>query len=172
MIFHEPMTALDPVYTIRDQIAETVMRHPRPQRRRADCRQGHRHVCRSYRGIWQRTRRVDAPEHPYTRAMLASTVQGQMRDVEIETIPGSPPDLGRLPPGCSFAPRCRYAAAECSAAVPAPRAVSARPVRLLHQGGRAPNAAQVRRCRARYGAPSDCLTGEHVALEEHDVFAP
>jgi len=27
MIFQEPMTALDPVYTIGDQIAETVMRH-------------------------------------------------------------------------------------------------------------------------------------------------
>jgi peptide/nickel transport system ATP-binding protein len=29
MIFQEPMTALDPVYTIGDQIAETVMRHGR-----------------------------------------------------------------------------------------------------------------------------------------------
>ena len=27
MIFQEPMTALDPVYTIGEQIAETVMRH-------------------------------------------------------------------------------------------------------------------------------------------------
>ena len=27
MIFQEPMLALDPVYTIGDQIAETVMRH-------------------------------------------------------------------------------------------------------------------------------------------------
>ena len=40
--------------------------------------------------------------------MLASTVHGgQSRDAEIEAIPGSPPDLRRLPPGCSFAPRCK-----------------------------------------------------------------
>jgi peptide/nickel transport system ATP-binding protein len=59
------------------------------------------------------------PRHPYTLGMLASTVHGQARDKDIEAIPGSPPDMRRLPPGCSFAPRCRYAAAECTAAVPA-----------------------------------------------------
>ncbi|HXW29051.1 MAG TPA: oligopeptide/dipeptide ABC transporter ATP-binding protein, partial [Xanthobacteraceae bacterium] len=64
------------------------------------------------------------PRHPYTIAMLASTVHGQMRDVDIEAIPGSPPDLRRLPPGCSFAPRCRYAVADCVAAVPPPVAVA------------------------------------------------
>src|SRR5882672_3023529 len=32
MIFQEPMTALDPVYTIGEQIAETVMRHERCSR--------------------------------------------------------------------------------------------------------------------------------------------
>jgi peptide/nickel transport system ATP-binding protein len=51
--------------------------------------------------------------------MLASTIHGgQSRDTEIETIPGSPPDMRRLPPGCSFAPRCRYADQACTAAVP------------------------------------------------------
>jgi len=59
------------------------------------------------------------PRHPYTLGMLASTVHGQMRDKDIEAISGSPPDMRRLPPGCSFAPRCRYADAECTAAVPA-----------------------------------------------------
>jgi peptide/nickel transport system ATP-binding protein len=59
-----------------------------------------------------------APRHPYTIGMLASTVHGEMRDKDIEAIPGSPPDLRRLPPGCSFAPRCRHAVAACAAAVP------------------------------------------------------
>src|SRR5581483_2876720 len=59
------------------------------------------------------------PRHPYTLGMLASTVHGQARDKDIEAIPGSPPDMRRLPPGCSFAPRCRYADAACTAAVPA-----------------------------------------------------
>jgi peptide/nickel transport system ATP-binding protein len=51
--------------------------------------------------------------------MLASTVHGQARDKDIEAIPGSPPDMRRLSRGCSFAPRCRYADADCVAAVPA-----------------------------------------------------
>ena len=59
------------------------------------------------------------PAHPYTRGMLASTVDGSMRNRDIEAIPGSPPDLRRLPPGCSFAPRCRFAEQACLAAVPA-----------------------------------------------------
>jgi len=59
------------------------------------------------------------PGHPYTLGMLASTVHGQPRDKDIEAIPGSPPDMRRLAPGCSFAPRCRYADAACTAAVPA-----------------------------------------------------
>lgn len=65
------------------------------------------------------------PSHPYTLGMLASTIHGgQSRDTEIEAIPGSPPDMRRLPPGCSFAPRCRYADPECTASVPTPTAIA------------------------------------------------
>jgi peptide/nickel transport system ATP-binding protein len=52
-------------------------------------------------------------KHPYTRGLLASTVHGGMRGQRLETIPGSPPNLAHLPPGCPFAPRCRYAVEEC-----------------------------------------------------------
>ena len=62
-----------------------------------------------------------APVHPYTAGLLASTVHGQPRDRNIDAIPGSPPDLRRLSPGCSFAPRCPRRTAECRHAVPAPR---------------------------------------------------
>ncbi|HKU95018.1 MAG TPA: ABC transporter ATP-binding protein, partial [Vineibacter sp.] len=58
------------------------------------------------------------PRHPYTRGMLASTIHGQDRGRDIEAIPGSPPDMRRLPPGCAFAPRCRHADAQCRAASP------------------------------------------------------
>ena len=211
MVFQEPMTALDPVYTIGEQIAETVIRHegcslkaamaralellqvvkvPSPERRL----KAYPHELSG--GLRQRamialalscrpsllladepTTALDAtvqiqvlillrklqkelgmgvifvthdlgvaaqiadkvavmyagriveygdvrdvlmrPQHPYTLGMLASTVHGQSRDKDIEAIPGSPPDMRRLPPGCSFAPRCRYAEAECIVAVPA-----------------------------------------------------
>jgi peptide/nickel transport system ATP-binding protein len=61
-----------------------------------------------------------APAHPYTAGLMASTVHDQASDEDIAAIPGSPPDLRRLPPGCSFAPRCRWAMAACRQAFPAP----------------------------------------------------
>ena len=61
------------------------------------------------------------PLHPYTQGLMNSTVHGQPRDRDIEAIPGSPPDLRRLPQGCSFAPRCPYAGPECRAEFPEPR---------------------------------------------------
>jgi peptide/nickel transport system ATP-binding protein len=222
MIFQEPMTALDPVYTIGDQIAETVVHHegcshkagmaralellqvvkvPSPERRL----KAYPHELSG--GLRQRamialalscrpsllladepTTALDAtvqiqvlillrklqkefgmgvifvthdlgvaaqiadkvavmyagriveygnvrdvmmrPSHPYTLGMLASTIQGgQSRDKEIEAIPGSPPDMRRLPSGCSFAPRCRYADRLCTTIVPTPTAVA--PGRLV-----------------------------------------
>ncbi|WP_419897191.1 ABC transporter ATP-binding protein [Roseomonas sp. USHLN139] len=59
-----------------------------------------------------------APFHPYTGGLLGSTVHDQPRDRPLEAIPGAPPDMRALPPGCSFAPRCAQALAECSAAPP------------------------------------------------------
>ena len=64
---------------------------------------------------------LSAPAHPYTAGLLASTVHGELGDRDIAAIPGSPPDLRRLPPGCSFAPRCVRRTAECRSAVPEPR---------------------------------------------------
>ena len=61
-----------------------------------------------------------APAHPYTAGLLASTVHDQAPDEDIAAIPGSPPDLRRLPPGCSFAPRCQLAMAACRTEVPPP----------------------------------------------------
>ena len=66
---------------------------------------------------------LQAPLHPYTAGLLASTVHGQPRDRDIDAIGGSPPDLRRLPQGCSFAPRCAQRRAECGIAQPQPRRV-------------------------------------------------
>jgi peptide/nickel transport system ATP-binding protein len=60
------------------------------------------------------------PAHPYTAGLLASTVHDQAADQDIAAIPGSPPDLRRLPPGCSFAPRCSFAIAPCRDKFPDP----------------------------------------------------
>ena len=61
---------------------------------------------------------VDAPRHPYSRGLLASTVQGGMRGQRLEAIPGAPPDLGEVPAACSFASRCKFVEPKCLAAPP------------------------------------------------------
>ena len=61
-----------------------------------------------------------APAHPYTAGLLASTVHDQPPEEDIAAIPGSPPDLRRLPPGCSFAPRCSQVLPACREGFPPP----------------------------------------------------
>ena len=68
---------------------------------------------------------LKTPAHPYSAGLLASTVHGQPRERDIDAIPGSPPDLRRLTPGCSFAPRCPRRIADCRRAVPEPRLIEA-----------------------------------------------
>ncbi|MCC7483684.1 MAG: ABC transporter ATP-binding protein [Burkholderiales bacterium] len=58
------------------------------------------------------------PRHPYTEGLLNSTVQAVPRRTRLTPIPGSPPNPARLAPGCSFAPRCPYAVAPCTQALP------------------------------------------------------
>ena len=54
----------------------------------------------------------DSPAHPYTKALLDAAFGLQdMR--KRKPIPGEPPNLAHLPPGCSFHPRCEYADDQC-----------------------------------------------------------
>jgi oligopeptide/dipeptide ABC transporter ATP-binding protein len=46
------------------------------------------------------------PKHPYTAALIGSTPVLGQADKELDTIPGSVPNLINLPAGCKFAPRC------------------------------------------------------------------
>jgi oligopeptide/dipeptide ABC transporter ATP-binding protein len=58
------------------------------------------------------------PQHPYSRGLLNSfpTLGGPKR--ELTGIPGSPPDLRRLPAGCAFQPRCSVAIEQCTTVRP------------------------------------------------------
>jgi peptide/nickel transport system ATP-binding protein len=67
---------------------------------------------------------VDAPKHPYSRGLLASTVHGGMRGQRLEAIPGAPPDLGEMPTACSFAARCKFVEPRCLASPPPLSAVT------------------------------------------------
>jgi peptide/nickel transport system ATP-binding protein len=58
------------------------------------------------------------PKHPYTLGLIKAVppVAGDL--YEISSIPGAPPNLLNLPPGCSFHPRCGYARERCMTDVP------------------------------------------------------
>jgi oligopeptide transport system ATP-binding protein len=54
------------------------------------------------------------PKHPYTLGLLASVPRlDSERKESLRIIKGLPPNLARLPGGCSFHPRCQYAFDRC-----------------------------------------------------------
>jgi oligopeptide/dipeptide ABC transporter ATP-binding protein len=56
-----------------------------------------------------------APRHPYTIGLLGSLPRLDAdRREPLATIPGTPPSLLALPPGCALAPRCPYVVEHCS----------------------------------------------------------
>lgn len=58
------------------------------------------------------------PRHPYTKGLLGARVElAEGRD-RLITIPGAPPDLAAMPPGCAFAPRCAQVTDLCRTQVP------------------------------------------------------
>ena len=68
------------------------------------------------------------PGHPYTLALLDSVPQVAGKGRKLTPIVGSPPDMARVPTGCPFHPRCRFATAECRAE--APPAIALAPGRM------------------------------------------
>ncbi len=59
------------------------------------------------------------PKHPYTLGLLASLPRlDDKEQTRLVPIEGQPPNLLRLPPGCSFAPRCKYRMPICDTPVP------------------------------------------------------
>ncbi len=63
---------------------------------------------------------IREPRHPYTIGLFASRAGRAEKGERLTTIPGSPPDLAALPPGCAFAPRCAYAEDSCKQSQPEP----------------------------------------------------
>jgi peptide/nickel transport system ATP-binding protein/oligopeptide transport system ATP-binding protein len=64
------------------------------------------------------------PRHAYTLGLLNSVPGAQSTRRPLIPIPGAPPNLANLPPGCPFAPRCSYVSPECRLEQPALQAIS------------------------------------------------
>src|SRR5690625_1093654 len=59
------------------------------------------------------------PKHPYTWGLLSSMPKLHDIKKELQSIPGSPPDLKDPPKGCPFVTRCPYAMKVCDEHMPA-----------------------------------------------------
>ncbi len=80
------------------------------------------------------------PKMPYTQALLASLPDWRRpkSDSPLPSLPGQPPSLTRIPPGCPFAPRCPKVFDLCPTRAPAETILDggARTVRcLLYEPG-------------------------------------
>jgi oligopeptide transport system ATP-binding protein len=76
-----------------------------------------------YAARCSKARRADElfarPANPYTRGTAALGAESGARSgARLYQIPGLPPDVAHLPPGCPFAPRCERAQAICREAFP------------------------------------------------------
>jgi oligopeptide/dipeptide ABC transporter ATP-binding protein len=58
------------------------------------------------------------PAHPYTRALMQALPKLDSKRKRLYQIEGEPPNLLRLPPGCSFWPRCPQAVDICKTEYP------------------------------------------------------
>jgi peptide/nickel transport system ATP-binding protein len=58
--------------------------------------------------------------HPYTRRLLSAFPDIDDPRATLASIPGHPPPLDNLPPGCRFEPRCGVAIDRCSREMPQP----------------------------------------------------
>jgi oligopeptide transport system ATP-binding protein len=59
------------------------------------------------------TELFERPANPYTRGLLRSVPDPTDEQGQLYQIPGLPPDVAHLPPGCPFAPRCERAEDIC-----------------------------------------------------------
>ena len=129
LIADEPTTALD--VTIQAQILE-LLRRLRAERKMSVILITHdlgvvAGMCERVKVMYAgriveegSTRALfKTPRHPYTKALLASLPRlDEKEGAQLRTIPGLPPNLSRVPPGCPFHPRCAYAEERCRTDAP------------------------------------------------------
>jgi oligopeptide/dipeptide ABC transporter ATP-binding protein len=61
---------------------------------------------------------IDAPQHPYTKALIEAVPRVQREVCRKRHLPGEPQDASNVPPGCRFHPRCPVATERCRRDMP------------------------------------------------------
>ena len=94
-------------------------RHPRPRRDRRGRRPRAHDVRRPHRRARPTRPRCSRPPTTRTHGRCSSCVPSTVPGAAaLVPIPGQPPSLLRLPPGCAFAPRCPYVEPQCRERMP------------------------------------------------------
>ena len=128
LLADEPTTALD--VTIQDQILKLILRL-RTEMNMSVVLVTHDlgviaqtcdRLAVMYAGRVVETGPVTAlfrePRHAYTLGLLNSVPRADLARQPLNSISGQPPLLFQLPPGCAFAPRCRFMTQGCTEAKP------------------------------------------------------
>jgi peptide/nickel transport system ATP-binding protein len=74
------------------------------------------------------------PRHPYTRALVGAIPRRSAPRTRLRAIPGQPPLLTEILPGCPFAPRCPLADSQCRQQRPKLEVKDGIPVACWHAG--------------------------------------
>jgi oligopeptide transport system ATP-binding protein len=89
------------------------------------------------------------PTHPYTVGLLGAVPRLEAVDQALVAIPGAPPNMARLPPGCPFSERCALVSPLCKTTLP--------PLVLTVANGAAPVEAHIEVLRACHKTPAEVL---------------
>jgi oligopeptide/dipeptide ABC transporter ATP-binding protein len=96
------------------------------------------------------------PTHPYTLGLLACAPSlASELGTPLRSIPGAPPNLAKLPSGCTFHPRCAFKVARCESERP-PLAV---------WNGAAPRSGATGRLVVLTGRRTACFEADRAAAE-------
>src|SRR6266581_7652873 len=129
LIADEPTTALD--VTVQAQVLELLVRLQRERGMAlllithdlAVVAETVQRVMVMYAGQQVETGPVpaifDAPQHPYTQALLAALPEHNEQRARLNAIPGIVPGQHDRPTGCLLSPRCAYAVERCRSEQPA-----------------------------------------------------
>ncbi|MDN6320030.1 MAG: ABC transporter ATP-binding protein, partial [Marinobacter sp.] len=61
---------------------------------------------------------INDPQHPYTQGLINALPQMGEPGARLFQIPGSMPSLNKIPTGCPFHPRCKFATDQCRQTMP------------------------------------------------------
>jgi oligopeptide transport system ATP-binding protein len=76
------------------------------------------------------------PQHPYARGLVSSIPRlDRVDEVRLSAIPGQPPNLQRLPKGCTFQERCAFVFDRCIAERPKLTSFDAERAKSCHLNG-------------------------------------